>query len=180
MRPRILTFALLLLALVAFPLAVAGCGDETVETDVKEGEPLELGDVAFNVQITRFLNPSSEEDAAYLEGAPPLDRGQQYLAVFMQINNEGDEDAVVPGDFKIIDTRGTIYLQAEVDNDFALVPGTIVPADGTVPGLETPARNGPIEGSMALFLVDEAAADNRPLKLEVSSAGGTGEVELDI
>ena len=29
----------------------------------------------YNVQITRFLNPASPEDAAYLEGAPPLEQG---------------------------------------------------------------------------------------------------------
>lgn len=180
MRPRILTFAFLLLALVAFPVVAAGCGDDEVETEVKEGEPLELGDLAFSVQITRFLNPSSEEDAAYLEGAPQLARGQQYLAVFMQINNEGDEDAVVPDGFEVIDTRDTVFPQAEVENDFALIPGTVIPADGTVPGLETVARNGPIEGSMVLFLIDEAASENRPLRLEVNSAGEHGEVELDI
>lgn len=179
MRSRILTFALLLLALGAFGSFAAGCGDEH-ETEVKEGEALELGDLMFKVQITRFLNPSSEEDAAYLEGAPPLAPGQQYLAVFMQIDNEGDEASEVPDGFRIIDTRGDVYLPDEIDNDFALIPGTEIPADGTVPGEETVARNGPIEGSMILFPIDEAATENRPLQLEVAYDGETGEIELDL
>ena len=178
MRPKLATILFLLLALVAMP-ALAACGEEE-ETEVKEGEPLELGDVHYNVQITRFLNPFSEEDVAYLEGAPELEPGQQYLGVFMQIDNEGDEDVTVPYPFKIIDTRGNEYFQAELDNDFALVPGTVVPADGTVPGEETAARNGPIEGSLILFPIEEAATENRPLQLEVSRLGETGEIELDI
>ncbi len=179
MRPRIPIFALLLLALLSFGVLAAGCGDEA-ETEVMEGEPLELGDLHYNVQITRFLNPSSDEDSAYLEGAPPLGDGQQYLAVFMQIENVGDEDAVVPFPFRIIDTRDEIYAQDRVDNDFALVPDTPIPADGTVPGLETVARTGPTEGSMILFRIDEAATENRPLKLEVRNGDEVGEIELDI
>ncbi len=179
MRPRILTLALLLLALLTFGVIAAGCGEEA-ETEVMEGEPLELGDLHYNVQITRFLNPSSEEDSAYLEGAPPLVGEQQYLGVFMQIDNVGDEEAVVPFPFRIIDTRGEIYTQDRVDNDFALVPDTPIPPDGTVPGLETVARTGPIEGSMILFRIDEAATENRPLKLEVRNGDEVGEVELDL
>lgn len=178
MRSKIFTFALLLLALAALPI-LTGCGTEE-ETEVKEGEPLEIGDISYNVQITRFLNPSSEEDAAYLQGAPPLKDGEQYLAVFMQIENDGDEAAVVPYPFKIIDTRGDIYFQARVENDFAMVPGTPIPPDGIVPGEETAANNGPIEGSMILFPIQEAATENRPLQLEVIGPGEPGEIELDI
>ena len=178
MRPRVLTFALLLLALVALPV-LAGCGDDK-ETEVNEGEPLELGDLSYNVQITRFLNPSSTEDATYLEGAPPLKEGEQYLAVFMQIDNDGDDEAVVPYPFKIVDTRGNIYVQDRVENDFALVPGTPIPPDGTVPGDETAARNSPIEGSMILFRIPETATENRPLQLQVLGSDETGEIELDL
>jgi hypothetical protein len=178
MRLRILTFALLLTALVALPV-LAGCGTDE-ETEVNEGEALELGDLTYNVQITRQLNPSSTEDSAYLEGAPPLKEGQEYLAVFMKIDNDGDEAAVVPYPFQIIDTRGNVYTQARVDNDFALIPGTPILPDSTVPGEETAAANGPIEGSMILFPIDEGATENRPLQLEVIGADETGEIELDI
>ncbi len=178
MRPRIPTLALLLLALT-LGLIAAGCGEEA-ESEVMEGEPLELGDLHYNVQITRFLNPSSDEDAAYLEGAPPLAKGQQYLAVFMQIENVGDDQATVPYPFKIVDTRDQTYVQDRVDNDFALVPDTPIPPDGTVPGLETVARNGSAQGAMILFRIDEAASENRPLKLVVESGGESGKVELDL
>lgn len=179
MRHRITTFALLLLAVIAAAF-VAGCGNDEHETEVSEAEVLRLGDLEFDVQITRFLNPYSEEDSAYLEGAPPLEDGEQYLGVFMQINNVGDEDSEVPYPFTIIDTRENEYPQVRIDNDFALEPGTPIPADGTVPGLDTPAREGPIEGSLILFPIEEISTENRPLKLEVNYDGESGEVELDL
>jgi hypothetical protein len=56
-----------------------------------------------------------------------------------------------------------------------------VPPDSQLPKPETVAAAGPIQGSMVLFLIDQAATDNRPLTLEIpASSGSTGEVELDI
>lgn len=179
MGPLPLRILVTLAALVAL-LAATGCGEEEPETDVPEGEPLELGELAFDVQITRFLNPDSPDDSSYLVGAPPLGEGEQYLAVFMEIDNDGTEPNVVPYPFKIIDTRGTVYLQEEVDNPFALIAGTEIPPEDSVPGPETPAANGPIEGSMILFPILEEAIENRPLKLEVPGPTGQGEIELDL
>src|SRR6478752_1080964 len=125
MRLRILTFALLLTALVAMPV-LAGCGKDE-ETEVNEGEALELGDLTYNVQVTRQLNANSTEDATYLEGAPPLKEGQEYRAVFRKIENDGHHPAVVPYPYQIIDTRGNVYTQARVENDFSLDPGTPIP-----------------------------------------------------
>jgi hypothetical protein len=173
------TLVLLLLALAALVSFAAGCGKEE-ETDVAEGESLELGDMEFTVQITRFLNPSSPEDSAYLEGAPALEHGMQYLAVFMKVSNEGDEPTVVPQPFKIVDTRGTIYRQIPVDNGFALEPGADIEPGQAVPGAETAAANGPIKGSMILFMLEEDATENRPLQLEVPGPSGVGSVELDL
>ncbi len=172
------SFLLLLLSLLALA-GLVGCGAAN-ETEVNEGEPLELGDLSFNVQITRFLNPSSTEDAAYLVNAPALAKGQQYLAIFMQVDNKGDAANVVPFPFKIIDTRGDIYVQAGVENGFALAPGAPVEPGESLPGPETAARTGPIQGSMILFTIPETATENRPLQLQVPGPGEVGEIELDL
>ena len=179
MRARIATIALLSLSLLAL-VAVAGCGSSAQETTVNEGESLELGNLKFDVQITRALNPGSPEDRTYLKGAPPLQPGEEYLAVFMQVHNDGSQVNVVPYPFKIVDTRGTIYVQDKVDNPFALTAGAPVEPDSTVPGPETAARNGPIEGAMILFRIPEASTENRPFDLEVPGPGVTGEIELDL
>ena len=110
MRRRLLILPLLVLALIGLAGVASGCGDEET-TEAHEGEPLELGDLSYNIQITRELNRFSTEDAAYLQGAPRLRRGQEYLGVFMQVTNQGDEAAVVPDPIRIVDTRGTTYDQ---------------------------------------------------------------------
>jgi len=178
--PRFLRRFVALLTLGVLVLPFAGCGAEEAETDVPEGEPLELGELAFDVQITRFLNPDAADDSQYLEGAPPLADGEQYLAVFMEVANEGEEPNVVPYPFKIVDTRGVVYYQAEAENPFTLVAGTPIPPGERVPGAETPAANGPIEGSALLFPLTQQANEDRPLKLVVPGPTGVGEIELDL
>lgn len=179
MRPRLVTFLLLALAVWGSISLLGGCGSED-ETEVNEGEALELGETTFNVQITRFLNPASPEDSTYLQNAPKLGKGQQFLGVFMQVTNNGDEPTVVPQPFKIVDTRGTIYVQERIENGFALLPGTPLTPGESVPGAETAASNGPIEGSMILFALDEGATENRPLQLQVPGPDGVGVIELDL
>jgi hypothetical protein len=179
MRPRRLIVPLLLLAMIGFAALASGCGDEAT-AEAKEGEPLVLGDIAYNIQVNRELNRFSPEDAAYLQGAPPLRRGQEYLGVFMQVTNQGDQVGVVPRPFRIVDTRGTIYDQVDLNNEWALRPGTPVEPGDTLPGPETPARNGPVEGSLILFAISEEANENRPLILHVPGPGEVGEIVLDL
>ena len=178
-KPRLRAFAGLL-AIAALALPIAGCGEEEHETDVPEGEPLELGEMAYDVQISRFLNPDAPDDVEYLEGAPPLEAGEQYFGVFMEITNDGDEANVVPYPFKIVDTRGNVFVQERIDNPFALDPGAPIEPGEIEPGPETPAANGPIEGALVLFALPETAAEDRPVKLEVPGPDGGGEIELDL
>jgi hypothetical protein len=158
----------------------AGCGEDENELSVKEGEPIELGDLRYNVQITRFLNPDDAEDVAYLEGEPDPAPAKAYLAVFMTVENEGDDTLDVPGDFKVVDTRDNTYKPVSSDSAYALDPGTPVGPGEDLPAPDTPAASGPIKGAMVLFLVDQGVTENRPLELEIPSSSGNGRVELDI
>jgi hypothetical protein len=170
------------LALAAALLA-SGCGSSDPESDltVSEGEPVKLGDLIYNVQITRFLNPSDPEDKAYLSGQPPPANNQFYLGVFMQIENDADSAQQVATGFRVVDTEGTEFKPIPSHSLFALKPGAKVAADGELPEPETTAANGPIQGSMILFRVDEEAIQARPLTLRIPSPGGpVAEVELDI
>jgi hypothetical protein len=170
-----------LLALLVLSGAISACGYSSDSKKTNEGEPLELGDLKYNVTFSRFLNPNDTEDSAYLQGAPKLPTQDYYLGVFMQIKNNGDTTQVVPSDMKVVDTDGHIYSPAPLHNDFSLDLGSQVQADGVVPDPESPAANGPVEGSMALFLISEASVDARPLELVIPGAGGeTGEIQLDL
>ncbi len=173
--------ATLCLALVA---AIAGgCGNNTSDKSVTEGEPLELGDLSINVQLTRFLNPTDPEDRQYLVGEQvPPPAGKDYLGVFMQIHNGGDQAVALPGaaDLKVIDTTGAAYAALPSDSDFALPLGTMLAGHATAPAPDSAAGSGPIQGSVVLFLVDQAASENRPLELNILADGEKGTVELDI
>jgi hypothetical protein len=161
-------------------VVATGCGEDENELNVKEGEPLELGDLRYNVQITRFLNPDDAEDAAYLQGEPDPAPGKAYLAVFMTVENAGDDVLDVPGDFRVVDTRDNTYKPVPSDSAYALDPGTPVGSGEDLPAPDTPAASGPIKGAMVLFLVDQGVTENRPLELEIPSSSGDGHVELDI
>jgi hypothetical protein len=168
-------------ALVAGGL-LSGC-ETNPETDlsVDEGAPVKLGDLLYNVEISRFLNPRDPEDRAYLAGQPPPPNDKLYLGVFMLIQNEADTAQDVPSDFTVVDTEGTEFNPIPSQSLFALKLGGKVGGKQQLPEPESTAANGPIQGSMVLFLVTQAATEDRPLTLDIHSPSGpVGEVELDI
>jgi hypothetical protein len=178
---RLRVASVLAAALVAGAL-LSGC-ETNPETDLsaEEGQPMKLGDLLYNVQISRFLNPSDPEDKAYLAGEPPPPNNKLYLGVFMMLENEGDTTQDVPTRFTVVDTEGKEFEPIPSDSLFALDLGGKVAADEQLPEPESTAANGPIQGAMVLFLIDQAATEDRPLVLEIpSSAGPGGEIELDI
>jgi hypothetical protein len=180
-RNRALIAVASLAALVG--VVAAGCGEDAVGKDVKEGETLGLGALEINVQLTRFLNPDDPEDSQYLAGQQlPPPKGMSYLGVFMQIKNTGDEDARLPtqSEISVVDTTGVAYPPVPSDTDYALDLGGIVPPHEQVPATDTAAASGPVQGSIVIFLVDESAAENRPLDLEIAYMGEDGTIELDI
>lgn len=181
MRPRRLPVVLLTLVAFAAAAFASGCGKTNDSTFAKEGAVLTLGDLEYNVVITRYLNPNDVEDKAYLEGAPPLPKEDYYLGVFMQVKNIGDTAQSLPLGLTVTDTEGNKVIPATLDNDFALPLGSQVEPGAQIPDPESAAANGPIQGSMVLFLIDQAATENRPLELQIPAADGeTGEIELDL
>jgi hypothetical protein len=170
------------LSLAVVLVGAAGCGEEE-KKNVVEGEPLELSDLKLNVQITRFLNPSDREDGDYLAGQQvPPPAGQEYLGVFIEIDNEGSEDARLPtaADLSVVDTTGQAYEALDSESPFALDLGGNIDAHSEVPAPDTPAASGPTQGSIVLFLVPANVGENRPLELEISYQGEDGTIELDI
>jgi hypothetical protein len=167
---------------VALAAGAAACGEEET-SHVVEGEPIELGDLRINVQLTRFLNPSDREDSEYLVGEQvPPPAGREYLAVFMSIENESSEPSELPSaeGFKVLDSTGEEFEPVEIESVFALPLGEEVPGHGSIPLPDTAARSGPIQGSIVLFGVSEEISENRPLELEIDASGEQGTVVLDI
>lgn len=179
--------ALLLAAVVIAALAVVvgACGEEQ-KSHVVEGEPIELGELEFNVSLTRFLNPNDTEDAEYLEGEPDPSTGQVYLGVFMTVHNASDDDVTLPTaeQMEVVDTTsdqtGTTYHPTETETVFGFPFGETLGGGEDVPGGDSAAANGPINGAVIIFLVDQGVSENRPLELELSADGEDGSIELDI
>src|SRR5215213_8023499 len=153
----------LALMLVLALVGVAGCGNDLGE-EADEGVPIELGDLKFNVQETRFLNPAQADDSEYLQGQKlPTPAGKSYLGVFLEINNDADNTVRLPtnAQMSVVDTTGAAYASIPSDTDFAAPLGTELEGGGDIPAPGTAAANGPTQGAIALFLVDQAVNENR-------------------
>ena len=186
--PRAARLLLAALAAVA-ALAVAGCGsDEGPQTSGNtEGVYIDVGDLKYQVQISRILNPADIEDRSYLRGvsegvAPAND--EVWFAIFMRVQNETDHPIKPADTFTMVDTAGDKYTQLNLDdkiNVFAYKPNPI-PAGGLVPELSSAPADNTIQGSLLLFKVKVAALFNRPVELRVASSQGgpTGKISLDI
>ena len=175
----VLAVATLCLLAVAATAGVNACGEEESE-HVVEGEPLELGELSYNVLITRFLNPEDIEDAAYLLGQPPPEPGTEYLGVFLTIENHSEEQLPSATEYLIHDTLDNQYEPIESESEYALDIGTVIPGESRIPLPDSPAATGPNQAAMLLFNVDDAVSQNRPLKMEIGSEYGSGEAELDL
>lgn len=177
---RAAVIMLCLLAAFLAASALAACGEEE-ETEVAEGEPIEIGELSYNVQLTRFLNPDDPEDSEYLVGQPQAEPGTYYLGVFMVVSNETGEAVASADDYTVTDTVGARYEPLGSDSPYALDVGAEVPADDQLPLPDTTAATGPNQGSLLIFHVKDDVSDNRPLQLEIQDpSGASGDVILDI
>jgi hypothetical protein len=139
-----------------------------------------VGELQYNVQITRFLNPKDDEDAEYLVGQPPAPEGKLYLGVFLVIENPTGESQPSATGYTVSDTLENKYEPIESESPYALDIGQDVPGDTQLPLPDTTPYAGFNKGSLLIFEVDEAVSENRPLRLEIEGAGESGDVTLDI
>jgi hypothetical protein len=181
LRHRRLVLPLLAaLALSALVLGVSACGYESHEKEVVEGEPVELGELNYNVIFSRFLNPNDNEDAAYLVGQPPAPEGSSYFGVFFEVQNESEEPQTLADSLTIHDADHQAFDALPSESLYALPFGGEVEPQEQIPVLDSTPQLGAIEGSLAVFLLPAEASDNRPLTLEIPGHEGPAEVELDL
>jgi hypothetical protein len=167
--------------LAGLALAVTGCGYSSTSKDVVEGEPVNLGELQFNVVFSRYLNPNDSEDSAYLVGQPPAPEGSTYFGVFFLVQNESNDSQKLPSTLEITDAADGTYELIPSESLYAFPFGTEVESQEQVPELDSTPQQGPIEGSLALFLLPAAASDNRPLTLHIPGTNGEdAEVTLDL
>lgn len=178
-----------LAAAATLSLSFAACGsDKKGETSEGETEGIQVtvGDLQYQVQMSRVLNPSEVEDKGLLQGVPiaqqTLPEGAEWFAVFVQARNNRDEPHASAEKFVIEDTLGEEFEPIEVDNPIAYKP-EVVPADGILPPPDSVASSFNTNGSMLLFQITRAALENRPLAFVIEDPEDPAkhaEVDLDI
>ncbi len=169
----------------AFVLAIGavGCGSEEEKHEGAEGEYINAGDAVYQVQQSRLLNSEQRPDEDYLRGQPALTGNQQYLGVFLTVENEGKKDYVPPRDMKVVDTDGNEYLPIDVSaTGFGLSFSDPIPPKDQAPAPDSPAATGSEGGALVLFRLGEASAtENLPLELDIPVPGGEkSNITLDI
>jgi len=166
--------------------SAAGCGNkhETVTLGETEGIYLDLNELKYQVQISRYMNPNDVEDRAYLAGlsdstAEPTGE-ETWFGVFMRVQNSTDETIAPANDFTIVDTQENVYRPVPLDNAFAYKPDPIGPKS-LIPKPDSVASTSTIQGSLLLFKVKTDSLQNRPLEFRIRRGSGpTAVVDLDI
>jgi hypothetical protein len=195
MSSRLRTLPLAIAALLAV-LLLGACGEShtKVSTGTYAGESganapyLDVGPLIYEVQLSRQLNPSDMEDAAYLQGLGPAERklapGQEWFGVFVQVYNNDSAGLQAASSPTVSDTQGNAYtpIVPNQTNGFAYRGGT-VPAKGRLPVPDSIASFGPTQGALLLYKIQVLSLDNRPLKLRIVNPSDPAEAasaELDV
>jgi hypothetical protein len=183
---RVARLALVCVAALAAVVA-AGCGNkhDVVTLAETEGIYVTVDGLKYQIQISRILNPAASDDSYYLRGTPageePAD-DEVWYAIFMRVENDGDDPHPTAEEFTVHDTQGTEYEPIELDpetNDYLYQPTDLQP--GTLlPDPDTPAFDNTIRGQLILFKVTVESLANRPLELEIHSPTGGENAVIDI
>ncbi len=195
MSRRLRKLPLALPALLAV-LVLSACGNEhtRVTTGTYAGESganapyLNVGPLEYEVQLSRELNPTNQEDAQYLQGLTAAQRklepGQEWFAVFMVVYNNTSQDHPASDSFTITDTQQNSYspIVPDESNPFAYRGGT-VPANSQIPLPGSTAYDDPAQGLVLLYKIEVVSLDNRPLELKIVDPKNPNEsssAELDV
>jgi hypothetical protein len=177
---RIASPLLAALLLVAAAFAISACGYSSDSKEVVEGEPVELGELQYNVVFSRFLNPNDNEDSAYLVGQPAPTPAHTYFGVFLEVQNESEEPQTLADSFTITDAGDQTFEAIPSESLYALPFGGKVKSQEQIPILDSTPEQGPIEGSIVLFELPASASESRPLTLSIPGPDGPATVTLDL
>jgi hypothetical protein len=180
-----------MLLVLAAALVAGGCGNklETRTQGETEGSYIDVGDLKYQIQISRILNPSDIEDRNYLtqlpEGTLPPKGDEAWFGVWVRVENtNSDKSLPTASNFEIRDTQGNVFRPyAQTGNVFAYQPVDKLGPNEVVPNSESPPGSGPIQGSLLLFKLTTTSLANRPLEFRIISPtdpSNVGSVDLDV
>jgi hypothetical protein len=176
---------------LAAALVAGGCANkmETRTQGQTEGLYIDVGELKYQVQISRILNPSDIEDRNYLtqlpQGTLPPKADEAWFGVWMRVENTNDHKSLpTASNFEIRDTQDNVFRPyAQTGNVFAYQPVDKLGPQAVLPNSESPPGSGPIQGSLILFKLTTATLANRPLEFRIISPTdptNVGVVDLDV
>ena len=154
-----------------------------------EGLYLDVGELKYQVQVSRALNPYDTQDKPYLVGVPAQERelapDEVWFAVFLRVQNETDRAQLPSAAIEIIDTQEQVFepIGFEGTNVFAYRSAEPIPAGEVLPLPNSPSYEIPARGALLLFKLKNTTFDNRPLELKIENRGvkqQTGIIDLDV
>jgi hypothetical protein len=176
-------------------LTLAACGynqTEPVTHGENESVNVQAGNLVYQVQISRALNPDAVDDRQYLEGVAPdearLASTDEWFGVWMRVENTTDTPHEATAEFKVKDAAGNEYEPIEIadTNPFKYSARFIEEKGGNgqplLPDPDSASGSGPIQGSLVLFKVPHTIYQNSPAELEITptEGGSPSVVELDL
>jgi hypothetical protein len=177
------------LMLLALTAVLAGCGNKSDTRTVAqtEGIYLDVGELKYQVQMSRILNPNDVEDVAYLAGLPAssqLPGNEAWFGVWIRVENTNSDKALpTASQFTITDTQGNEFKPVPLQkNPFAYAPSTLGP-NSVSPNQNSVAGEGVQQGSLILFKLTTESIANRPLEFKITNPANptnTGRVDLDV
>ena len=188
---------LVLLLSAVLALGLSACGQEEVDPGgyqtenaqvaETEGIYLEVGEMKYQVQLSRQMNPLIPADRAYFEGVSEGDMDladdEVWFGIWMRVENVTDEPHEAASRFVVVDTQENEYVPVRVaeENPFAYRGGEV---DGgeLLPNPNGPAGERSPNGAIMLFKLKRFSLDNRPLELIIDDpeGGRPGIVNLDV
>ena len=164
----------------ALAIFAAGCGEkhETVTHAETEGIYLDVGELDYQIQGSRQLNPAVVPDNKYLAGLPqgilPPASQETWFGVFVRVQNQTKEPHEVAKEFEIVDTEERVYKPLELDlkaNAYAYTPIVLKP-NQTLPLADSAEQMDSVAGSLLLFKLPLKAYENRPLEFKIKAPAG--------
>jgi hypothetical protein len=169
-------------------VGLAACGQENQPTSLlNNGVYITAGQITYQLQVSRELNPLTVEDRQYLAGLPAgtgaPNANELWYGVFLWAKNQTSHPQQTSDTFTIVDSNGDRFHPVKLDpavNGYAWTQQTLSPS-GVEPAPDTTASFGPTQGGLLLFKLPTSVYSNRPLTLEIfGPGGGRGNISLDL
>ena len=166
-------------------LGVSACGNKQAHPNFADannnGGYVDAGPITYQLQISRVLNPYSAEDSGYVKGLPPGTAGRaptrSGTACSCGPRTRPTQPQVTTDNFKIVDTQGNTLLPDQAGPEpqpIRLDRRRSCSRCRPNRRPNTTASEGPTQGGLVLFKINNTAYANRPLTLLILGRAATG------